>query len=434
MGIEAWSREPGTSGAFAAGSTVRHFLRMRGKATAMADEAGDVAAPFDAIILGGGAAGLTLACALARAGWGDRVVIVDDESLPLDPRAWAWWSAASGPFTDGATRVFRHLESAGHGWNIRSPLDPYAYYSLTGAALSAATDTAIAALPGYQRLRGRAIGVEQGKGVAHVSVEFPGGKVQRLSAPWVFDSVGVGVAPVDPRGAPHLDFLGLVIESDRDVFDPTAVTLMDFGTDQEDGVAFVYVLPASPRVALVERTVFVHPQARNRTDPCRHEDELAAYVRDVLAISAVRAGEGEKGVIPLVTRPALRPRGSVVPIGAQAGMVRSSTGYALERIQRHSEEIARCLLTGKHPGGALRAERWPRILDDALLRVVRQDPDAVRTAFASMLTRHPIQRTLAFLDCRATVTDQIALFSTLPLWRFTRAQVAAVLAGRGPEK
>lgn len=400
------------------------------------DHAGPASAEsFDAVIVGGGAAGLSLVCHLAHAGWRGRLAIVDDGDHPLAHRSWAWWGRGEGLLDAHATARFHHLEAAGPTWRRHAPLAPHTYLSITGSALAEAAQAALARLDDGVRVAGRALGVAQGDDAVVVTVDMPGGGVTRLSAPWVFDSVGPGTSRADPRSAPHLDFLGLHIESDRDVFDADAVTLMDFRTGQGDGVAFVYVLPSSPRTALVERTVFVHPGAcgRVRGD---HEAELATYLRDTLALPGARVTGREEGLIPLVAHAPARPGGGIVPIGARAGMVRASTGYAFARIQRHGEEIARRLVANRDPRRAAPPERWPRLLDAALLRVIRADPDAVREAFAAMLTAHPPARTLRFLDGEASLVDHARIFASLPLLRFARAQVSdlrpAARRGRRP--
>lgn len=400
------------------------------------DHAGPASAEsFDAVIVGGGAAGLSLVCHLAHAGWRGRLAIVDDGDHPHAHRSWAWWGRGEGLLDAHATARFHHLEAAGPTWRRHAPLAPHTYLSITGFALAEAAQAALARLDDGVQVAGRALEVVQGDDAVIVTVDMPGGGVTRLRAPWVFDSVGPGASRADPRSAPHLDFLGLQVESDRDVFDPDAVTLMDFRTGQGDGVAFVYVLPSSPRTALVERTVFVHPGARGRVRG-GHEAELATYLRDPLALPDVRVTGREEGLIPLVAHAPARPGGGIVPLGVRAGMVRASTGYAFARIQRHSEEIARRLVAERDPRRAARAERWPRLLDAALLRVIRADPHAVREAFAAMLTVHPPARTLRFLDGEASLADHARIFASLPLLRFARAQVSdlrpAARRGRRP--
>lgn len=394
-----------------------------------ADETDHAGVQWDAVIVGGGASGLSLAYHLAKAGWGDRVAIVDDAAFAPDDRSWAWWSHGDCLLDAEASAEFTHVVAAGRDWHRRGDLSPYAYRSMNGLALSDATDAAIAMRPGYRRIGARALGVEQAPDAAVVTIERPSGKVERLRARWVFDSAGAGEGGVDPRSVPHLDFSGRYLECGHDAFDPSAVTLMDFRTDQSDGVAFMYVLPTSARTALVERTVFVHPLTTT-AEAVDHEAQLDTYVAATLGLTGARVTGAEAGVIPLVVRRPARSSGRVIPIGARAGMVRASTGYAFERIQRHSEEITRRLLAGRHPGGAVRPERWLRVLDAALLRVIRVDPDAVRAAFAAMLARQPAPRTLAFLDGTAGPLDQARIFASLPLFRFARAQVIATLARR----
>ena len=77
-----------------------------------------------------------------------------------------------------------------------------------------------------------------------------------LSARWVFDT-----RPTTPsrpgRVALLQHFRGWFVRTREDFFDPAVAGLMDFRPPQPPrGVAFGYVLPTSPREALVEYTEF----------------------------------------------------------------------------------------------------------------------------------------------------------------------------------
>src|SRR5690606_15765142 len=142
-------------------------------------------------------------------------------------------------------------------------------------------------------------------------------------------------------------------------FDPATATLMDFRTDQSAGAAFVYVLPTSARTALVERTVFAFSDTYDRTiQAARHDALVREYVRDHVTTGEYRVTGTEVGTIPLQRGSAAKASGRVIPVGARAGMVRASTGYGFERIQRHSEAIATRLAHGRNPARAARAHRW----------------------------------------------------------------------------
>jgi lycopene beta-cyclase len=391
------------------------------------------AGAFDAVIVGAGAAGLSLASHLAHAGWGDKVLLVDDAPHALEARSWAWWSTGAGLLDSAASAVIDHLRVAGVGWRRSMAIAPYAYRRITGRELSAATDRIIGANAGYQRLVGSVRSLApQGSGCrVMIDLPEPGGvRTVEVSARWVFDSVGLGSSPTPPASAAFLDFHGLHIECPTDVFDPGTATLMDFRTDQSAGAAFVYVLPTSARSALVERTVFAFSDTYDRDlHGARHEAHVRDYLRAHVRAGAYRVTGREVGTIPLQRGPFSRPNGPVIPIGASAGMVKASTGYGFDRIQRHSAAIAWSLARGRNPASAARSQRWSRVLDDALLRVIREDPAKAVEVFAALLTRNPASRILRFLDEDASLLSQCRLFATLPLAPFVRAQVRAVTGG-----
>jgi lycopene beta-cyclase len=228
-----------------------------------------------------------------------------------------------------------------------------------------------------------------------------------------------------------LDFLGLHVECAADTFDPGAVTLMDFRTDQSSGVSFMYVLPTSTRSALVERTTFVVAGSDlGNSAGFRHEEHVLDYLRVHLGVESYLVVGREVGTIPLELSPRAAAVGSLIPIGARAGMVKASTGYGFERIQRHSAAIASRLCHGLSPADAAPARRWNRALDDALLRVIRDEPARGAEILTVLLRRNPAQRILAFLDEDASLLGQLQLFATLPLAPFASAQLRAVAGKR----
>ena len=385
---------------------------------------------FDAVIVGGGAAGLSLACHLADADWSGAVLVIDDGSHPLEHRAWAWWAKEDGLLDPVASIVCDRQRVAGPGWRRDMALAPYSYRSVTGPELSAAADRIIAARGGYRRVVGTVRAVARDLAGCRVTVDLPesdGVRTVEIGARWVFDSVGVGSQPTAPAPAAHFDFFGLHVECTVDTFEPGTVTLMDFRTDQSLGVSFMYVLPTSTRSALVERTTFVVGAAGRENSAARHEAHVREYVRTHLGTDDYRVAGCEVGTIPLKCRPPASPVGAVIPIGARAGMVKASTGYGFERIQRHSAAIASRLAQGRSPAHAAPVHRWNRALDASLLRVIGDEPAGAVEIFAALLRRNPAQRILAFLDEDASLGSQFKLFATLPLAPFARALLRALM-------
>nr|WP_255633200.1 FAD-dependent oxidoreductase [Demequina sp. TTPB684] len=389
---------------------------------------------FDAIIVGAGAAGLSLACHLADSGWGDKVLVVDDADQPLEQKSWAWWSRGDGLLDAAASAVIGTLRVAGATWQRDLAIAPYSYRRITGPELSAATDRFIAERPGYERLSGSVTAIAQDSTGARLVIEVPHDGHRRtveVAARWVFDSVGPGEPSRGSGTRAYLDFHGLYIDCPTDVFDTGTATLMDFRTDQSAGTAFVYVLPLTARSALVERTVFAFSDRYDRTRQATlQESRVRQYLREHVRAGAYRVTGHEVGIIPLERGPVAKPSGWIVPIGARAGMVKASTGYGFERIQRHSAAIASCVASGRHPASAARECHWARTLDHALLRVMHADPAQAPDIFATLFARNPAPRVLSFLDEDASWRDQLKLCATMPRAPFVRAQVRAATSTR----
>jgi lycopene beta-cyclase len=322
------------------------------------------------------------------------------------------------------------MEVAGPGWQRSIALSPYSYRSLTGPELSTAADRMIGARRGYRRALGTVRTIAGDGADCRVTIDLPapsGARTVEVKARWVFDSVGPDSSPAASAPVAHLNFLGLHVECSDDTFNPRAVTLMDFRTDQSAGVSFMYVLPTSSRSALVERTTFVVAgSGLGNTAGALHEEHVRGYLRIHLGVENYRVVGREVGTIPLELRPRAAAIGSLIPIGARAGMVKASTGYGFERIQRHSAAIASRLCQGRSPDDAASVRRWNRALDGALLCVIRDEPARAAEILAVLLRRNPARRILAFLDEDASLRGQFRLFATLPLAPFARALLRAV--------
>ena len=417
-------------------------LVPRSGAAAVARMGGVLPDRVDAVIVGGGASGLALAGHLATTSWRDHsVLVVDDGSLPLDARSWAYWSAAPAPldwFDRASSQVFDRfwVNSAAGQHLVR--LGSYRYRVVRGPDLERAVNGVLHRAEGFRRVAGHVTAIEDGEQQATVTVDG-----QRVRADWVFDSVGLsgvgvsGVAPPRtkppgvgrsgvgattlPSGRLSMAFTGWRVQTRGDVFDPEALTLMDFRTGQDHGLAFLHVLPTSARSALVEHTRFVSCDVGGVDAGNVAEAALDGYLRDVLGVAGHRVVGVERGSIGLQPRAAAGTGQRVVPIGAQAGMVKPSTGYAYARIHRHCEALAWSLATRGHPFDVPQPLRRYALLDQVLLDAVVEEPLHVVHAFEQLFRHNPGDRVLAFLDERVSLAQELALVRSLPKGPFLRA-------------
>ncbi len=363
---------------------------------------------YDAVIAGGGLAGLSLAAHLATGGWGDRRVLLVDDGRPA-ARSWAFWSDRPGPLDAAVSRSFAHVRVGDRSVSLA----PYRYRVVTRDDLSTVVGRLLARCPGFECRYGT---------VEHMSAD---GTVvvdgRAIEARWAFDSVTRLPAGTPPDA--RLAFTGWTVRSQRPVFDPATPVLFDFGTPQGDGARFVYVRPDDAYHALVELTAFV-PRHAAAPSAVERAEALRAYLGGAVEVLGT-----EEAVLPLRTRAVRRATGRVLAIGAAGGLVKASTGYAYTRIQRDSAAIARSLARHGDPYHTGPPRRRYRLLDAVLLDVFDRDPGSLPRAFERLFAGLPAARVLRFLDEDAGPADVVRVMAALPPLPYL-ASLAKVLARR----
>jgi lycopene beta-cyclase len=406
----------------------------------------------DVLVIGAGVAGLSLACELAASRLRDRrILVLDDGSRPLPDRSWAYWTDHRRTVHRAAAQSVDRLAVHTLGRDRLLRPERYRYELVTGADLLALTRSLAAGAPGLQLRRGHVEAVARQPDGVTVTVDG-----HPIRAALVFDSVGVpgatdGGGDLDPdrRTAARsprmwMAFSERRVRTERPAFDPGTATLFDFRVPQGGDARFVHVLPVSPREALIQLTGY---SRRPLPPPVA---DLAGYLEQVLRVgSALILYEGA-GSIPLRPARPARPVGPVLPIGVNAGLLKASTGYAFERIQRHTQALVTALVAAQGSdapaGAALRgpapAARAPgssarhRWLDEVFLQAIAHDPAVLERTFAALVDGNPADRLLAFLDESLPIGQELRLIGSMPKAPFIRAAAAVaarVVRARGVE-
>jgi lycopene beta-cyclase len=361
--------------------------------------------PREIAVLGGGLAGLSLVLQLLDRGVTARITVVEPRARYTDDRTWCFWDTDAHPF--------RHLIA--DRWPVWHVHDreaayacgegTYAYARLSSGDVYAYALDRIARADNVRLWRGTRV---------H---RLDGRRVHTDAGTLEVDLVYDGRPPRLPETAagPRLlqQFVGRRIRTGRDMFDPAACTLMDFRLPQREGIAFLYVLPHSPREALVEATVFAaHRVPAGRLDAIL-DDALAARID-----APVETLGQERGAIPMA--PNLGEASSapgVIPIGTRAGAPRGSTGYAFLPIQRHSRALADRLARGD-PGPAAMRGRLTDWLDRVFLARLVARPDAAPADFGRLFARVPADRLVRFLMETGGPLDHLRVMAALPTGAF----------------
>ncbi|HEU4675452.1 MAG TPA: lycopene cyclase family protein [Motilibacteraceae bacterium] len=382
---------------------------------------------WDAVLAGGGLSGPLLLAHLARSGWGERVLLVDDAGRGPegDEQRWAGWGDAPSLLDRAVERRFDTLRVVAGGVERVLPLRRYRYQSVRRADLHRVLREVVADRPGFVWRTGQVQAVRDIGGAAQAVVD---GEV--VDARFVFDSRPPSAAEDAALGAPdaRLAFTGWRVRTERPAFADAVPTLVDFRTPADGAARFVYVLPIDEHRALVERTAFL-PARSPVSDGLSEDAALSRYLEAVLGVGPYDVVGTEHAVLPLRARTAPRAHGRVVDIGMRAGLVRASTGYAMGAIVRDTTRTVAALLAGEEPRGDDPLPARHHWLDAVLLDAVSHDPSELERAFARLFAEVPVDLLLRFLDGRTTPREELTVLAALPRRPYLRA-AARVGEGR----
>lgn len=372
---------------------------------------------YDYIISGGGCAGLSLAYRLNETILRDKsVLIVDAEEKVLNDRTWCFWTAETPPFSEIVYRQWSQIEFVDPKFQQTAKLSDLKYHMIRGIDFYEHTRESLSKNPNVHWLQGKIEDIRDFSDGAAVTVNGV-----EYSASWVFNSIYLpALFQLNQRHSYYLlqHFKGWEIECNRDVFDPGTVRMMDFRTEQDGDVKFFYILPFSPRKALVEYTIF-SPQLLPEEE---YDHHLKDYISRQLNIENYRILSIEQNAIPMTNQSFPRAPGKhIINIGIAGGRCKPSTGYAFLQIQRDVENIVDTLLRKSHPFAPIcRAPRF-HFYDTLLLHIMAGQHYSIRKIFRWLFRHNPLPRVLAFLDERTSLFQEILIFSRLPWLPFLRA-------------
>ncbi|MGW2228222.1 lycopene cyclase family protein [Streptomyces formicae] len=375
----------------------------------------------DVVIVGGGAAGLSLAHQLTRSG-STVVTVVEPPAGPLRSaeRTWCYWDQGTGAYDAAVSASWSRLRVHGpDGSPVTVEPAPLRYRMLRSAPFEDLVYAQLARAGG-QVHRATAEAVRSVAHGAEVRCTTADGQALTLRARLVFDSRPLRALP--PARTQLLQhFRGWFVRTRTDRFDPGVADLMDFRVPQpRQGLAFGYTLPLAPDRALVEYTEF----SRTPLTTAAYEAALSHYARDVLDLGTYTVESTEQGVIPMTDGRFTRQAGpAVFRIGTAGGATRPATGYTFAAVQRQSQVIAATLrddgrITVPPPHG-----RRARAMDAVLLRALDTGRINGPDFFTGLFRHTPPHRLLRFLDGATTPWEEWGIGMRSPVGPMLRTAV-----------
>ncbi len=389
----------------------------------------DSASAYDYVLIGGGAAGLSLAYHLAQEPRlaDRRVLLIEPEAKDQNDRTWSFWADEPTPFDGLAVGEWTTIAFRSPGFERVFDLGEYRYRTIRGLDFYQFVHRALAARPAqFTVLRGRVAALHDTPAGVRVRTETG----EEFTARYAFDSRPPAIVPQPARHRYLLQhFLGWEIETTRDAFNPAVVEFMDFRGPQQHEARFIYVLPFGPRRALVEYTLF----SAQVLDKAEYEAQVLDYLKNELGLTSAEYHivDREEGAIPMTDHPLPARAGAhVINLGTRAGRAKPSTGYAFRRIQAQSARLAAALAATGQPPADVTGDRWQfHFFDTLLLDIMQRRGEITRDLFAQLFARNPVTRVLRFLDEKTGWADNLRIMNSVSAGPFLRS-IGYVLRGR----
>lgn len=368
----------------------------------------------DLLILGGGAAGLSLARRLAEQGAAaPRTLVLESRAAYVDDRTWCFWMQPSARLPHLVRRRWAKVSLASPTERVVVDCAESPYAILPSGGFY---EESCGLITQSERVR-LAMGVRvlgEPRKVGGLWEADTSAGVRR--ARWVVDT-RPPAAPAEGAAVLWQSFLGVEIESVGPVFDPAVAEIMHFTEGEAGQILFHYILPLSPTRALLEVTAFAPAPA----GPDVFRAELGRLIQQRLGERPFRTRREEHGILPMglpLPKPAADP--TFVRAGLMAGGARASSGYAFQRIQRWAETCAQSLAEGLGPR-AHAPDGWILSRMDALfLQVLRRRPELAPVLFLAMFRKVAPARLARFMSDQGTWLDDLAVIAALPPGPFLR--------------
>ena len=371
---------------------------------------------YDFIVLGSGAAGLSLLMRMIGSQqFGDKkFLLIDRQTKNKNDRTWCFWEDRNGFFESVVYKKWEHISFYSNNFSKEINIRPYKYKMIRGIDFYEHCFQQIASQPNIDIMYGEVRSVVNDQ---HETVIYFADKELHCFPAIIFNSI---YKPSDLlRGSLQLlqHFKGWFIETIEPVFDPEKATLMDFRVHQQFGTSFVYVLPLSRTTALVEYTLFTE----STLEAEQYDTEIRNYIEKYLKLKHFTIREEEFGIIPMTNRKFEFFQNGMYNIGIAGGQTKASTGYTFQFIQKQTQSIVDCLIQSKPLSSIQPTPKRFHFYDSVLLELLVSKELPGREIFTRMFERNTTSHIFKFLDNETSFFEDLKLIRTLQTVPFLKA-------------
>lgn len=368
---------------------------------------------YDIIIVGAGAAGLSLATEIATTPELSelQVLLLDKAIKKNNDRTWCFWEDKASVYDKVLHASWDSICFYSSSLEKKIEIAPYKYKMLRSADYYKMSFDILSNASNVEFVNDTVI-----------SESADDGEVIGEKDTYVGNTIFSSKLPQDLDFSNHLyvdqHFGGWFIKSESPIFDKGAATFMDFRIDQSGEVRFLYVLPVDDHNALVEVAIF----SNNHLNKSGYDQIIKKYIDDYYSHPRYEILEKEYGIIPMTNYPFWNHnKGKLYHIGTAGGAVKPSSGYAFKRIQRHSKAIVNCLKNKLNIDRSYDIFKGRHLLYDAImLDVLVEQGISGERIFTDLFNNTEATRILQFLDGETTFIQDFGIFKAPPMWPFVK--------------
>ena len=376
---------------------------------------------YDYIITGSGASGLMLAYRMANDSFFDNssILIIDKEKKNSDDRTWCFWENGEGEWDELLHKSWDKILFESNTYKNTIPLQSYAYKMLRSGVF-------YDKLWNFINTKNNIRFIEET--VVNIEGSEDGAIVETLKSKYfttkLLNSIDLNKKYTLQKKYPVLlqHFCGWFIETDKNSFDDSTATFMDFTVDQKRNTRFMYVLPISPNKALFEYTLF----SKEVLTKEEYESELLKYLA-IKSITEYTITEIEQGVIPMTSYKFWEQNSkNILHIGTVGGWTKASTGYTFKNTSKKTIQLI-AFLKAENDFTHFRKKTRFWWYDLLLIDVLSSYNHLGSKLFSTLFKRNSLKNVFRFLDEETIFIEDLRIMLSMPPLRFIKALFRRVL-------
>ena len=376
---------------------------------------------YDYIITGSGASGLMLAYRMANDSFFDNssILIIDKEKKNSDDRTWCFWENGEGEWDELLHKSWDKILFESNTYKNTIPLQSYAYKMLRSGVFYDKLWNFINTKNNIRFIEDTVVNIEGSE---------DGAIVETLKSKYfttkLLNSIDLNKKYTLQKKYPVLlqHFCGWFIETDKNSFDDSTATFMDFTVDQKRNTRFMYVLPISPNKALFEYTLF----SKEVLTKEEYESELLKYLA-IKSITEYTITEIEQGVIPMTSYKFWEQNSkNILHIGTVGGWTKASTGYTFKNTSKKTIQLI-AFLKAENDFTHFRKKTRFWLYDLLLIDVLSSYNHLGSKLFSTLFKRNSLKNVFRFLDEETSFIEDLRIMLSMPPLRFIIALFRRVL-------